>query len=148
MDLFIRDYQPFRIVKEEGLKKFVTNWIPGYQIPSRETISSVMIPNLYRDKYRLIRDRFSKQAESVCITIDRWTSSASSLSTTDETYMTISGHYIDQQFEFKSALLKCCSFPTTRVDADLLVSSMKATLEEWNLISKVYLKKKTVIIII
>lgn len=53
LDLFIKDYQPFSIVEDAGFKKF-TKWIPGYELPSRKTISNSMIPALYHESFNMI----------------------------------------------------------------------------------------------
>lgn len=76
MNLFIKDYQPFSIVEDEGFKKFA-KWIPGYDLPNRKTISNSMIPALYHENINLIKEVVSSEAESVCITTDCWTSSIS-----------------------------------------------------------------------
>ncbi|CAG5051160.1 unnamed protein product [Parnassius apollo] len=46
LDLFIDSYQPFSLVEERVFKTFA-RWIPGYQLPSRKTISTVMLSALY-----------------------------------------------------------------------------------------------------
>lgn len=46
LDLFIDSYQPFSLVEERAFKKFA-RWIPGYELPSRKTVSNVLILNIY-----------------------------------------------------------------------------------------------------
>lgn len=64
LELFIADYQPFRIVEDKGFKKFVKN-IPGYTLPSRKNVSSAMIPALYQATLSDVKTRASLDAKSV-----------------------------------------------------------------------------------
>lgn len=44
----IKDFQPFKIVEDEGFKNFVQELNPSYKIPNRHTLSKVHIPALYQ----------------------------------------------------------------------------------------------------
>lgn len=102
LDLFICDYQPFRIVDDKGFKKYSKN-IPGYTLPSRQTISTTMIPALYTDTLNKTKEIVSQDALSVSLTTDCWTSSQT------ESYIGVTAHYIDSNFEPKQILLECKS---------------------------------------
>lgn len=128
MDLFIKDFQPFSIVEDVGFRKY-SRWIPGYELPSRKTISSIMIPAAYHKHVLFIKDLL-KEAPSVCITTDAWTSRDT------ESYMATTAHYIDNNFKLKSILLKFSSLPSSHT-ANNLAAELKDVLTEWNLLGKV-----------
>ena len=60
LDLFIKDIQPFSIVEDEGFKNLM-KWIPGYNLPSRKTISKSMIPALYYENLSVMKDIVSSE---------------------------------------------------------------------------------------
>lgn len=39
LKMIIKDFQPFKIVEDEGFKSFVRELNPSYQIPNRHTLS-------------------------------------------------------------------------------------------------------------
>lgn len=58
-DLFIDSYHPFSLVEERAFKKFARH-IPGYDLPSRKTVSNILIPTLY-DQTVLRKKRRNKR---------------------------------------------------------------------------------------
>ncbi|CAD7076906.1 unnamed protein product [Hermetia illucens] len=100
LDLFVKEFHPFSIVKEPSFRK-VIKWIPGYELPSRKTISTTMIPALYQSCVENVRDLVSREAISVCLTTDCWTSA------NNENYMATTAHFITEGFTLKTVLLKC-----------------------------------------
>lgn len=100
LDLFVKEFHPFSIVEEPSFRK-VIKWIPGYELPSRKTISTTMIPALYQSCVENVRDLVSREAISVCLTTDCWTSA------NNENYMATTAHFITEGFTFKTVLLKC-----------------------------------------
>lgn len=129
LELFISDYQPFRIVEDKGFKKFAKN-IPGYTLPSRKTISTTMIPALYTDTLNKTKEIVSQDAMSVCLTTDCWTSSQT------ESYIGVTAHYIDSNFEPKQVLLECKSLNESHTSSNL-ARELKRVTDEWNLTQKV-----------
>ncbi|CAK1591180.1 unnamed protein product [Parnassius mnemosyne] len=129
LELFIADFQPFRIVEDKGFKKFVKN-IPGYTLPSRKNISSAMIPALYQTTLNEVKTRVSLDASSVCLTTDCWTSSQT------ESYIGVTVHYIDKNFEPQQILLECKGLNETHTSANL-AKKLKRVTDEWNLTHKV-----------
>lgn len=129
LELFITDYQPFRIVEDKGFKKFVKN-IPGYTLPSRKNISSAMIPALYQTALSDVKSRVSLDASSVCLTTDCWTSSQT------ESYIGVTVHYIDKNFEPQQILLEFKGLNETHTSANL-AKELKRVTDEWDLTNKV-----------
>ncbi|CAK1598491.1 unnamed protein product [Parnassius mnemosyne] len=129
LELFISEFQPFRIVEDRGFKKFVKN-IPGYTLPSGKNISSAMIPALYQTTLSEVQTRVSLDASSVCLTTDCWTSSQT------ENYIGVTVHYIDKNFEPQQILLECKGLNETHTSANL-AKELKRVTDEWNLTHKV-----------
>lgn len=129
LELFISDYQPFRIVEDKGFKNFVRN-IPGYTLPSRKNISSAMIPALYQSTLTDVKMRVSRDVKSVCLTTDCWTSSQT------ESYIGVTVHYIDDDFEPQQILLECKSMTESHTSANL-AKELKTVTDEYNLTNKV-----------
>ncbi|CAD7078359.1 unnamed protein product [Hermetia illucens] len=90
LDLFVKEFHP-------SFRK-VIKWIPGYELPSRKTISTTMIPALYQSYVENVRDLVSREAISVCLTIDCWTSA------NNENYMATTAHFITEGFTFKTII--------------------------------------------
>ncbi|BET02152.1 hATC [Nesidiocoris tenuis] len=105
------------------------SWIPGYELPSRKTLSSAHIPSLYHRCLATVKEKVAKSALSVCITTDCWTSRA------NESYIAITAHFIDEDYHFKSVLLKCGAFTGSHTSANLS-QELETVLDEWNLSEK------------
>lgn len=129
LELFINDYQPFSIVEDKGFKHFAKN-IPGYSLPGRKTISSVMIPALYEKTIGDVKEIVERDVRSVCITTDCWTSSQT------ESYIAVTAHYIDKKFEPQRILLECRGLKERHTSANLSQELKKVT-DDWGLTSKI-----------
>lgn len=130
LKLFIKDYQPFRVVEDEGFKEFVNMLNPNYTLPDRHTISKTYIPSLYEKCMIEMRELIENEAESVCMTTDCWTSR------NNESFMAITVHFVDTNFNLRSVLLGCFEFKEQHTAINLSEKISK-TLNEWNLKNKV-----------
>lgn len=130
LKLFTKDYQPFKVVEDEGFKEFVKQLNPNYTLPDRHSISKVHIPALYEKCLFEMKDLVAKEAESVCMTTDCWTSR------NNESFMAITIHFIDSKFELKSVLLGCFTFNESHTGINLSIT-IRNILNEWDLENKV-----------
>ncbi|CAD7091467.1 unnamed protein product [Hermetia illucens] len=89
-----------------------------------------MIPALYQSCVENVRDLVSREAISVCLTTDCWTSA------NNENYMATTAHFITEGFTFKTVLLKC-SYLSGSHTAVHLAEEIKNIILEWNLEGKV-----------
>lgn len=103
MDLFIDAFHPFSLVEERSFRKFA-RWIPGYNLPTRKTVSNSMLLEIFHKTKINIQTKVAIEAETICITTDLWTS------TSTDSYMAITGHYINKDLEIQTVLLDCCKF--------------------------------------
>jgi len=79
-----------------------------------------------------MKELVEKEAQSVCMTTDCWTSR------NNEIFMAITIHFIDSNFSVRSVLLGCFEFNDHHTGVNLS-EKIKQTLDEWNLKKKVVL---------
>lgn len=81
------DMEPLRIGEHEGFKEFVKALDPKYRIPDTSTLSTKLLPQLYRDlKVRVMQA--VTECSHISITADMWTSTA------NEGILAITGHFV------------------------------------------------------
>nr|CAI5847647.1 unnamed protein product [Callosobruchus analis] len=100
LELFISDYQSFRIVEDKGFKKFVHALNPNYDLPNRKKISSTLIPAKYEECLNDCR-KLLAGAKKICLTTDCWTS------VNMDSFIAVTSHFINDEYELKSILLEC-----------------------------------------
>ncbi|KAH9634304.1 hypothetical protein HF086_011564 [Spodoptera exigua] len=127
--MIVKTYQPLSIVEEHDFVNFVEALNGDYKIPPREVITERVIPVLY-DKCLNNQKILVQEAESVCLTSELWTS------TNNDTFMCISGHFINKDFQFKSTLLKCLHLSRTYTSVDLAIIFRFICLD-WGIFNKV-----------
>ncbi|XP_018573786.1 zinc finger BED domain-containing protein 1-like [Anoplophora glabripennis] len=128
--LFTLDFQPFSIVEEAGFKSFVSTLNSTYQLPSRKTITDSFLPSAYEEAYNASRNILD-DIPSVTLTTDCWSSTQSY-----ESFVAITAHFININFEKKSILLECSSFGKSPTSANLY-TEIARVVNEWNLHEKV-----------
>lgn len=79
-------FHPFSIVEERAFRKFY-RWIPGYQLPTRKTLSNSIMQEAYTKLHDALTSQLRKEVHSICLTADMWTS----LKT--ESYIALTGPY-------------------------------------------------------
>jgi len=129
LKLFVKDFQPFKIVEDSGFIEFVKALNPSYELPNRNTISKVHIPAMYERCLGEMKELVST-IESACLTTDCW------ISRNNESFMTITIHFIDSEFILKSILLECRSFNFNHTGVNLS-QAIKQVLISWNLNDKI-----------
>lgn len=129
MLLFIHDFQPFSIVEDYGFKKFVSVLNPSYDLPSRKTITKSFVTAAYEETYNETKIELN-QVQSVTLTTDCWTSRNT------ENFLGVTAHFICDDFQIKTVLLDCTSFPESHTSVNL-AAELKKIIEEWNLNEKI-----------
>lgn len=131
MELFTLDLQPFSVVEDKDFRKFVNILNPSYQIPSRKYVSKTSLPALHEEKLRQVKEIVSC-AESVTLTTDCWTS------INTESFMAVTVHFINSNFQAKSVLLGCSCLKESHASANL-AAELHKIFTEWNLDDKIML---------
>lgn len=123
-----KDIMPISMVCGEGFQDLLGYIEPNYKIPSRQTITSRIEARFAEGKKELKTQLAS--AKFVALTTDCWTA------LTTESYVTITCHYIDDDWGVKSAVLLTQSMPG-RHTADNLTAKLTDVVETWEVTGKV-----------
>lgn len=121
-----KDMLPISLVDGNGFRELMNYCEPGYQIPSRETITT-RIEARYKGKTAELKSRLAKT--HVAITTDCWTSN------TTESYITVTCHYMEG-WVMRSAVLATESMPKSHT-ADNLAERLNDIVDAWGLTGRV-----------
>ncbi|XP_023224555.1 zinc finger BED domain-containing protein 4-like [Centruroides sculpturatus] len=125
LNLFIIDLQPFSIVEGRGFAQFIKALDPNYELPKKKVITQTIIPTLYKQCLHKVTEKLS-MAKAVCLTFDSWTSE------NNEPYLSLTAHYITDEFQFQSMLLGCIL-----QDGSYLAEEIRSIVEKFNLSDKI-----------
>jgi len=125
VQLVCREGLPLRLVETESFKAFIRELDPRYNLPTRQSLSQVLIPTKYDETKAQLQESID-QAQSVSITTDMWTSSA------NEAYMGITGHWMDNDFCLNSRCLAVRPAPGSHT-ADFIAAELTSMAAEWKL---------------
>lgn len=131
LQLFITDFQNFRIVEDKGFKEFVHALNPLYDLPNRKKISQTLIPAWYNECVTNCRQLVNK-VNKICLTTDCWTS------VNTESFIALTGHFINDSYELKTILLEC-SLMKGRDTSQNLALTINRIAEDWGLAEKIIL---------
>lgn len=98
VNMVCEDFQPFSIVEDAGFKHFFKLLDPRYDLPSRRTLTDVLIKRQYvENKIELLT--IINKVSYISLTFDLWASRV------NEGYLTITSHFIDTDFNMRCAVL-------------------------------------------
>ncbi|CAM4794593.1 unnamed protein product [Rotaria magnacalcarata] len=102
IDAIIKDSRAFGDFQKAGFKKFMDVLKPGYKAPTRNNV----VKKLKRlHQHHTIQTKFEfEQANYLSITCDFWTNRQ------QKSFLVITGHYIDKDFNEHSKILKFITF--------------------------------------
>lgn len=98
------DLQPFSLVENKGFRDLLHELEPRYEIPSRNYFRDRILPDIFK----LLKANVSSAiagAPAISFTTDMWTSQCAM-----DSYMSVTAHWISEDFNRKSALLICEHF--------------------------------------
>ena len=104
VSMIIVDMRPIRIVECPGFRSLINFLEPGFVMPGRKTISSIIHLQHEQGKKKLIK-MLDKDASSIALTTDIWTS------TSVEAFMALSAHYITRDWKSVCCVLETKFFP-------------------------------------
>jgi hypothetical protein len=117
------DFQPFKIVEDVGFKKFTHDMEPRYKLPSRQYLSSSVIPSLYDHCANLLTGSISK-ATAIALTTDMWTSIS------NDSYMSVTTHYLTPDFTMEVKCLNVQYFPENHTANNIAVA-LEESIKLW-----------------
>ncbi|CAH1107496.1 unnamed protein product [Psylliodes chrysocephalus] len=117
------------IVNDVGFKKFVNLLDPKYVLPSKTTLRDTIQKKLYLEGVTKLKD-ILKNIEFLAITSDCWTSLAS------ESYISVTRHFIDENFQLKNAILHTKKLDS-RHTGENIANALSEIFTEWNIQKKI-----------
>lgn len=125
LNLLTKDFQPFSVVEDSGFRDFILALNPGYKLPTRKTLSNVLLPAVFEEIHLKLLDVL-KEVISMTITTDCWTSRNT------DSVMAVTGHFIDNNFEVKSVLLECVKYEGGHGSTNL-ADNLRQVISNWNI---------------
>ena len=120
-----KDLLPAAIVEGEGFKRLLSYLEPGYIIPL-----AVHVMDIVRRKFAVAKEKLerilSANESKYAITTDIWTS------VSNDAYISLTLHFIDNSWELKSYTLVTYSFPEQHT-GDNIVEKLKEVINEYNI---------------
>ena len=103
VDWISRDLRPLNILNDSGLQTLMEFIVPGYSIPSRTHVAKLVQRRHTEGKKQL--KEVMKSAPWIGLTTDCWSSKAT------QSFVTITAHFIDDDWKLVSAVLTTSQFP-------------------------------------
>lgn len=129
VETIAKNYLPFRIVEDVSFRKFMHKANLAYKLPTRKTVSRVLLPQMCDMIKVKVRDLL-QSADTVTITTDGWTS------ITNESYLSVTVHFINEHMEMKSSLIECFKYNEQHTAVNL-AEELKRVTEDWGIRDKV-----------
>ena len=118
------DMRPYSIVDSAGFHNMIKTLEPKYELPSRTHFAQTVIPELYKETVTKVLNDIDS-AQHVSLTTDGWTSRAT------QSYITVTAHYINDQWEMKSATLQTRPLFESHTAANL-ADVLQKSVVEWH----------------
>ncbi|XP_057183056.1 E3 SUMO-protein ligase ZBED1-like [Triplophysa rosa] len=120
-----KDMMPIYTVSKEGFQKMIRTLDKRYQLPSRNYFSQVAIPELYNKCRSEVQLEIST-VKFFSTTTDLWSSR------TTEPYISLTVHFVDEEFELKSRCLQTSYFPDDHTGENI-AAGLREALAAWDL---------------
>jgi len=128
--MIVKEYYPFSIVEDKEFRQFIKMLNPGYDLPSRKTLSTSLLPILYNETFDKVKSDILANANFVSITTDGWTSLQ------NESFIAVTTHFINKDCVLQSYLLSCFKYSDAHT-ADNLKKELIRVVHEWGLENRV-----------
>ena len=125
----IDNQQPFNVVENKKFIEMMNVFDPRYRVPDRHQIKEMTILEFNKRRSNIKYD-LNKIPGKVSFTADMWTSTMSS-----ESYLGLTIHYINQDWDLQRFLLDIVPFKTRHTGVNI-ANAISNVLEEFNLINK------------
>ncbi len=112
-------------MERDGFRKLVKVLDSRYELPGRKYFSKTALPQLYEECRRKLEINL-RNVRYFATNTDLWSSR------TSEPYMSLTIHYIDEDWGLQSRCLQTAYFPDDHT-ADILSAGMEDALASWDL---------------
>ena len=113
-----KDMMPINTVTKDGFVSLIRKLDRRYSIPSRNYFSQVAIPKMYDTCRKTVESELG-QIEHYACTTDLWSSR------TTEPYISLTVHFLDQDFELKTRCLQTAYFPGEHTGENIAVDCVR-----------------------
>jgi hypothetical protein len=120
------DIQLYSVTSDTGFQRLLRKICPNYNIPSRKYFTDTIIPDIFQKVKTRLQTSLDK-ATNISLTTDIWTAS-----TNNSPFLSITGHWLPNQFEQKRAILTVLPFSGHHTGVRIREELNKA-LEEYKL---------------
>ncbi|XP_064475058.1 E3 SUMO-protein ligase ZBED1-like [Ornithodoros turicata] len=127
--MIAKEYEPFSLVEGQEFKTFLAMLNPGYQLPSRKTLSTVHIPQMYNKVHEQVKNELTG-ISSICLTTDGWTSLS------NQSYIALTANFIHTNGALRARLLDCFAWQN-RHTAENIAAELRRVVVEWEIQEKV-----------
>ncbi|XP_076837705.1 E3 SUMO-protein ligase ZBED1-like [Brachyhypopomus gauderio] len=121
----VKDMVPMNTVTKEGFKKMLRTLDKRYELPSRTYFSQVGIPQMYEKCKAQVEVELS-QVYYYATTTDMWSSR------TTDPYISLTVHFITEDFQLKSRCLQTTFFPED-LTSENIATGMREAVAAWSL---------------
>ncbi|KAL1258990.1 hypothetical protein QQF64_009567 [Cirrhinus molitorella] len=119
------DMRPFSVVENLGFRRLIHTLEPKYAIPSQAHFTRTVVPTLYKEsKVNVVQNL--KEAETIAITTDGWTSRCT------QSYITITAHIINSNWDMVNFVLQTRPLFESHTGAKI-AEVLQAAVTEWDL---------------
>lgn len=116
-------------MEDRGSNQFVAALNPNYLLPNGKNLSTTLLQEEYTTRLSKYQE-MGRRCTSMCLTIDRWTSK------TLESYMAITGHFIDANtLQFNSFLVQCAGFEGNHT-GERIAAELRQVASTWAITGK------------
>ena len=123
-DFIALDLRPIAVVDGTGFNRFLNCVEPGYVVPSR-----TFVMNCLKERYAAMKHKLQESfrlCDNLALTSDIWTSCAT------QAYVTITAHYITEDWRIQSYVLCTCEMPERHTGVNIATRLREVT-EMWNI---------------
>ncbi|CAF3428184.1 unnamed protein product [Rotaria socialis] len=128
VEAIIKDGRSFNDFNKTGLKQFLQYAIPGYKPVHRNNVQQ-KLRSLYYLHHKLLENTLSNVSD-IAITLDFWSDKKL------KSYLVLTGHFLDEDFQSKSTILQFSSFDQ-RNFSDLIGEEIEKQLVDLNIFDKI-----------
>lgn len=125
-EMLVLDNLPFLTVENQGFRRLMAKAAKNYNVPSRTFFSTNIIPDMYEKCVAKLKTILAA-ATYVSLTTDIWTCSHN-----NDSFISLTAHWITANFKQKSAMLHCKHFPMSHTGENIRDIFYKM-FEEWHL---------------
>uniref|UniRef100_A0A6P7H2S3 Zinc finger BED domain-containing protein 1-like n=1 Tax=Diabrotica virgifera virgifera TaxID=50390 RepID=A0A6P7H2S3_DIAVI len=124
-----KDLQPLSIVENEGFRDYTEQLQPLYKLPSRKTLTNILVPEVCREISENIKSMLN-QTDSVGITTDIWSSDSNT------SFISVTCHFISDTSELQNVVLDTKEIPGSHT-AELIAAYVQEVIDDWNISDKI-----------